>query len=265
MKLQHPFVIGLSCLVITLFVIFIVFVFSIPFDYNSQSNSVPCVETKAMKPSLHKRDKMDKIAFWHIIDYSSQNWNRNSETTASLIKRELRPYSQQDIARFAVMADTYVESIENNKAIQSACQVVNGTSSQEDVHNFSQWIVMQGQYVYDQIARHPDSLAILNICTEYKYFSTELLNTAPTVYEEKFGERYDDVLKYIKDKEGNKIKQDIKQDLKLYDDSKLTNKYPASIQQIPEVLPMLSSMYGYDPTKVIEKIDAIKKLGQQNN
>lgn len=253
-----PIVVGLFIIII----VGVIIVFGIKINCSfsvKHQNTIPIEVSEPITPGMTKREKIDTEVFWEIIDYSRRYNSKDIEEIAYTTKIELKPYSQQDIARFGIIADTYVKNIEKNKAIQSACLVINGTASDEDVHDFAQWIVSNGLTNYTMAAQHPDSISILNISVDEKYFYPELLDIAPKAYEERFGEGYEDVCRYIEEKEGKTIRQNILKDIKLYDDSKLTSKYPASIQQIPKILPMLCIMYDYNPTEVIKRMDAIKR------
>lgn len=113
------------------------------FDNNKRNISI--------KTTLAKRETMNKDTFWSIIDYAKQKSGNDMELREAIIRTELQAYSKKDICRFGAMVSFYTYAIEDNKGIQNAYSVMDGSSATDDtVHYFCQWLVSEGKDIYMQ-------------------------------------------------------------------------------------------------------------------
>jgi hypothetical protein len=130
---------------------------------------------------------MDRAAFWRLIEESKKAGGGDLETQLDVLVNRLSEYPPEEIVSFQsvlgqVMDDSYT------RELWAAAYILNGGCSDDCFDYFRGWLIAQGERVYNEALRDPETLAPLAAITDLDDYGFEdILYAAWTAYEDKTG------------------------------------------------------------------------------
>ena len=126
---------------------------------------------------------MDKTAFWKIIE-DSKSMSSNSYKRPDALRAALDKLSPDEIQSFQ---EAYIALVYNAYTwpLWGAAYVMNGGCSDDCFDYFRDWLISEGQSVYEPAVEDPETLAKLDGADEFEL--EEFRYVADEVYEAKTG------------------------------------------------------------------------------
>lgn len=115
---------------------------------------------------------IDKNEFWNLIQdaYREADWETDKQMEILIDK--LAIYSQEDILKFAKIAEIYDKEANQSK-LHAAAYVMNGECSDTCFNHFRGWLISRGNEPYLNALKDPDSLVDLDIPYEDDNFENK--------------------------------------------------------------------------------------------
>ena len=125
---------------------------------------------------------MTSERFWEIVGQSAETGD--PDLKAQALERALRKLSQTELAAFRE-AYLHAHRAANHWDLWAAAYLINGGCSDDGFSYFRDWLIAQGQDVYEAALEDPDSLAdVMDGDTEAEF--EEFGYIADEVYEDRF-------------------------------------------------------------------------------
>jgi hypothetical protein len=130
---------------------------------------------------------VNRDTFWEIIAASRNGTDGRQEGQAAALEEQLRALSAQEIASFDDHFRTCVRRADRND-VYAAAAIIGGFRVSDDVFTyFLEWLIAQGERVFESTVHNPDSLADVvqqdDVC-QFEGFGY----VAARVWEEKTGQ-----------------------------------------------------------------------------
>ena len=125
---------------------------------------------------------MTSKRFWEIVDQSAESGGPDRQAQA--LEQSLRKLSQTELPSFR---DAYLRAhrAANHWDLWAAAYLINGGCSDDGFSYFRDWLIAQGQDVYEAALEDPDSLAdVLDEDTEAEFEDFGYI--VDEVYEDRF-------------------------------------------------------------------------------
>jgi hypothetical protein len=131
---------------------------------------------------------MERAEFWKLIAEAKEASRGDLETQLDIIETRLGEYSPEEIVSFqSVLHQLMDESY--TRDLWAAAYILNGGCSDDCFDYFRGWLIAQGEHVYNEALRDPETLAPLAAITDLDDYAFEsILYAAWTAYEEKTGQ-----------------------------------------------------------------------------
>jgi len=126
---------------------------------------------------------MERTEFWTII--SKMSSEEDLDEKIEILEKELLSYKPEELISFEkhmhqLLSESY------SWDLWGAAYIINGGCSDDSFDYFRAWLIAQGQEVYENAVKNPDSLADYSRLEEDVEFE-DLLYICGSVYEEKTG------------------------------------------------------------------------------
>jgi hypothetical protein len=130
---------------------------------------------------------MDETLFWSILEAGGRKVRTNPERQLAAIRKALLKLSPEEVRDFQrlynqKLADAYTWDL------WAAAYLINGGCSDDGFYYFREWLLAQGQAVFEAAVENPDSLAGLTDPQRDNYEFQEPGYLPLQVYEELTGE-----------------------------------------------------------------------------
>ncbi|UOQ78729.1 DUF4240 domain-containing protein [Hymenobacter sp. 5516J-16] len=132
---------------------------------------------------------MDKNEFWQIIDSTREAALGDQERHQQALISRLESYSPEQIVEFECLLRQHVLEADTF-LIMAAQKIIDGYVSEDPYLYFRCWLVGQGETVFTEALRNPDSLAPL-LHDPYQEFEA-LLYVAGLAYARRTGKQEED-------------------------------------------------------------------------
>ncbi|WP_395077879.1 DUF4240 domain-containing protein [Flavobacterium sp.] len=137
-----------------------------------------------------KNDKMDKIEFWKIIEYSIAKSNNVKSEQEKVIIEKLAIYSPEQIIEFELIFRQLIIDADDFK-IMATQKIIEGYVSDDSYLYFRCWLIKKGEKIYTETLKNPDFLAE-NINQGEKSYFEELMYVATNAFKIKTGKKEED-------------------------------------------------------------------------
>lgn len=197
---------------------------------------------------------INKDIFWEIINHAKKKSGTNLDRRFYIIQSELAKYNPNDIIQFGQILKIYTIEAENDIFLKAACKVIEGSIDPKVHSAFCFWLISQGDSIYFNALKNPDTLATEET-RQYEFCSFEELPYAPyNVYNQKEDTKKEyDML--MSDKEFKLLHENMLEGIELSDERKANVDELSILKLIPHTVPKLAKMYQYDAEKEIKKIE----------
>ena len=101
---------------------------------------------------------MDSKEFWRIIEFSKKESDGDNERQSGLIEKALSDYTPDQIVEFEKIFRHYVIEADDFR-IMAAAKIIEGWVSDDSYLYFRCWLIGQGEKVFTEALKSPDSLA----------------------------------------------------------------------------------------------------------
>lgn len=146
----------------------------------------PVVATVPFK----KEAKMDKQEFWRLIDFSKQQAAGDNAAQEALLIKTLSHYAPADIITFEYLLRQQLEEADDFN-IMAAAKIMEGSVTDDSYIYFRCWLISQGEKVFTEAIRNPDTLAQLETDDSTTDFEP-LLYVTTAAYKVKTGQQKED-------------------------------------------------------------------------
>lgn len=123
-------------------------------------------------PQFKAKRTMDKSEFWRIIDFAYQHAQGDSQLQETLLIKGLEQHSAADIVEFECLLRQIIIDADDFK-VMAAEKIIEGSVSDDSFLYFRCWLIGQGEQIFTEALRNPDSLS--TIVTEETTTDFELL------------------------------------------------------------------------------------------
>lgn len=198
-------------------------------------------------------EKLNRKSFWEIIDYAKVRSGTDLDERFYIIQSELSKYSPNDILKFAQILKVYTIEAENDIFLKAACKVIEGSIDDRTFSHFCLWLISEGEDIYMNALKNPDSLATEET-QKYEFCSFEELPYAPyNVYGKKETRKGEyDVL--LTDEEFKALRKELLNEIEPKDYSQSNITELSVLELIPHTVPKLAELYNYNVSKEIKKL-----------
>ncbi|WP_223652661.1 DUF4240 domain-containing protein [Hymenobacter psoromatis] len=175
---------------------------------------------------------MDKQEFWRIIDLAHQQANGDEQIQEVLLIKALENHEPAQIIEFECLLRQQIIAADDFK-VMAAQKIILGSVSDDSYLYFRCWLIGQGEDVFSQALRNPDSLAAIDTEEVNPDFES-LLYVATQAYQHKTG----------KEEEDESFPRDVASERGLnYDFETETKGEDWEEEQLPTLLPSLWAKY----------------------
>ena len=165
---------------------------------------------------------MDKKGFWSLIAAAKTEADGDDEEQIKILVERLSKLSPSDIVEFDKIYDECRHQA-YDWTLWGAAYTINGGCSDDGFEYFLAWLIAQGEEVYNQATRDPDSLVEVVDQERDDYELEEMLGVARHAYTAKTGKEMPERPRsFPSEPTGKKWKED----------------------DLPKLLPRLSERYG---------------------
>ena len=141
-------------------------------------------------PQFKANNKIDKPEFWRIIDFSKQYAAGNSDAQETLLVKILAQYSPGEIIEFECVLRQCLEEADDFN-VMAAAKIIEGSVTDDSYIYFRCWLIAQGEKVFSEAVRTPDSLAAVATDDTQTDFE-QLLYVATDAYKISTGKQKED-------------------------------------------------------------------------
>lgn len=153
---------------------------------------------------------MNKDAFWKIIEYAKKESNGDRKLYTWYIDDSLRFLKQEKILEFQIIFRSYLD-IAYKYGLWTAAMIMHGGCTDDEFTDFRCWLISQGEEVYFNALKNPDSLAELPITRDCQFEA--LISVACGIYECLTGKHpYEDMSQQHFDETEAKLREDVEYD-----------------------------------------------------
>lgn len=178
---------------------------------------------------------MDKKEFWQIIESARAKAQGDQQLQEQTLISSLEKLEPEQIVEFECILCQYLLEADHFDVI-AAQKIIDGYVSDDPYLYFRCWLIGQGETVFTNALRNPDSLAAV-IDEPYHDFE-ELLYVATMAYEKRTGKKEDD------DEEGAFPRSVASARGLNYDSNSETKGDDWTENQLPKMLPKLWKKFG---------------------
>jgi hypothetical protein len=176
---------------------------------------------------------MDKKEFWHLIEAAKETSKGNQALQEQTLINSLAQLSPEQIIEFECILREYLIEADHFN-VMAAQKILNGYVTDDSYLYFRCWLVGQGEAVFTNALRNPDTLATV-VQEPYLEFET-LLVVATKAFEKLTGTTEDDAAEGV-------FPRDIAHSRNLNYDSE-TKGDDWTENQLPKILPKLWKKFG---------------------
>jgi hypothetical protein len=127
---------------------------------------------------------MDVTTFWHMIEAAKQASTGDPDQQVTRLTEALTQISEADIIAFDTLFDHYLRVSYTND-LWAAAYILNGGCSDDCFDYFRAWLIAQGEEVFQNALRDPESLA--DVAEPEDIELERMLYAAHVAYEQKTG------------------------------------------------------------------------------
>lgn len=130
---------------------------------------------------------MDRAQFWRLIDEAKEASGGDLDAQLDIVETRLAEYPPEEIISFdGILHQLMNESY--TRDLWAAAYILNGGCSDDCFDYFRGWLIAQGEQVYNEALRDPETLASVANLEEPEFES--ILYAAWTAYENKTGQEF---------------------------------------------------------------------------
>ena len=133
---------------------------------------------------------MDKSEFWRIIDFARLHAQEDSQRQELLLVKGLEQYSAENIIEFECLLRQTIIDADDFK-VMAAEKIMEGSVSDDSYVYFRCWLIGQGEQVFTEALRNPDSLVTV-VTAETTTDFEALLYVTTQAYQHKTGKGEED-------------------------------------------------------------------------
>ena len=141
-------------------------------------------------PQFKANTKIDEQEFWRIIDFSKKYAAGNSESQEALLVKIIAQYSPSEIIEFECLLRQRLEEADDFN-VMAAEKIMEGSVTDDSYIYFRCWLIAQGEKVFTEAIRSPDTLAAVAIDEAETDFE-QLLYVATDAYKISTGKKEED-------------------------------------------------------------------------
>lgn len=201
------------------------------------------------------KQEMNEQTFWQLMDKTREKSGPDMEKRYKTLVDMLTDYEPIDILRFKNIADIYAGAAVENMGMWATCKIMEGPACDDVYMNFCCWLVTEGKDTYLHAVKNPEALATKEILA-YNEYSIELLSFAAfDAYQQKTGKSVNEISKSMADIlsiEYEQLSVTLLKKIEFMDDTPFKESKIDVMRQIPNLLPKLTTMFGFDAEKEIQ-------------
>jgi hypothetical protein len=137
-------------------------------------------------------DKMTEADFWNLIETAKADADGDTERQAEILTERITELPEAEIIAFERIFRTLHQQSYDWK-LWGAAYLLNGGCSDDGFDYFRGWLIAQGQSIFENALKDPDSLADVVTAEQVEeaiFESETMLSIAQSAYEKKTGIEY---------------------------------------------------------------------------
>jgi len=201
------------------------------------------------------KQEMNEQTFWQLMDKAREKSGPDMEKRYNTLVNMLTAYEPIAILRFKNIADIYTNAAAENMGMWAVCKIIEGPACDDVYMNFCCWLVTEGKETYLNAVKNPETLAT-NKIRSYNEHSIEILSFAAfDAYKQKTGKSIDEIPDSMVDilsTEYEQLLTTLLKNIEFMDDTPFKGSKIDVMRQIPNLLPQLTTMFGFNAEKEIQ-------------